>query len=328
MPYGVPDDLWRRLPADEQAAIAATASMPTPTPAPTIPPPAPALTPPASTPAPPPTPPTPDPYATDALVPPGVRVPSGYLGKNVTLITAPSSTQPPPTGVQNPAQPTAATPAAPTGAEPNASQPTRASVGPNPANPSQRVLLGIPPPEEGPIGPEPFPEWLKGFKDALAATHYGEAPDNVSKAFRNWVERNWLGSPFTPAQLGEAFSLAETETVSPFGMTSAAEGFKRANPPGTHNPFEFVAFSPYAASNLLRRAFAIQKDLDRTASQDAHLEGALSAVGLVLAIVDRGAASHIPYAGRYVGVGDPATSLQASLEDVLKSAGEATVPRG
>ena len=121
MPYGVSDDVWRRLPADDRAAIAAAASAPTPAPAPTTPPPAPALTPAAPTPAPPP--PNSDPYATDALVPPGVRVPSGYLGQNVTLITAPSSTQPPPTGLQNPDQPTAATPAAPIGADPNSSQP-------------------------------------------------------------------------------------------------------------------------------------------------------------------------------------------------------------
>jgi hypothetical protein len=140
MPYGVPDDLWRRLPADEQAAIAATASAPTPTPAPTTPPPAPALAPPASTPpAPPPTPSTADPYATDALVPPGVRVPSGYLGQNVILITAPSSTQPPPTVPQNPYQPTAATPAAPTGADPTLSQPTPAPSGALPENPSRSL---------------------------------------------------------------------------------------------------------------------------------------------------------------------------------------------
>ena len=83
---------------------------------------------------------------------------------------------------------------------------------------------------------------------------------------------------------------------------------------------------PYSASNLLRRAFATQKDLDRTASQDATLEGALSAVGLVLAIVDLKASYCIPYAGRYVGGGNPATSLQATLEDVLTSVGEVTSP--
>ena len=279
--------------------------------APTLPPAAPA---PAATPS-------SDPYATDALVPPGVRVPSGYLGQNVTLMTPPSSIQPPPTGQKNADQPTAATPAAPTGAEPNSSQPTLASVRP------QRTLLGIPPPEEGPIGPEPFPEWLNGLKEALEATHYGEVPDNVSKAFQRWVERNWLGSPFTPAQLDEAFALAKTGTAYLVGK-SVAEGFARANPPGTPNPFEYPVFQPDSASSLLRRAFAIQKELSSTTSQAAaaRLEGALSAVGLVLAIVYPSALPSISYAGRYVGVGYPATSLEASLQDVLASVGTATRP--
>jgi hypothetical protein len=207
--------------------------------------------------------------------------------------------------------------------------PTNATVNLNlPTDPSQPTLFGVLPPEEGPTD-APFPEWIKGLKEALEGTHYGEAPDNVSSAFQAWVEKDWLGAPFTPAQLREAFSLAETENAYPFGAKSVAQGFARTSPPGTYNPFEEVAFSSSDAKNLLRRAFAIQKDLDNTTSQvaAAPLEGALSAVGLVLAIVYPSGSYVIPYAGKYVGVGNPATSLQATLQDVLDSVGKATRPR-
>jgi hypothetical protein len=140
------------------------------------------------------------------------------------------------------------------------------------------------------------------------------------------VEANWLGAPFTPSQLSEAFAVTETEIAYLAGKP-LADAFGRANPPGAYNAFEHLAFTPESTVNLLRRAFAIQNDLDRTASQDPRLEGALSAVGLVLAIVDPYASNVIPYAGRYLGSGNnPAAALQAALQDVINPAPEAPAP--
>jgi hypothetical protein len=354
VPYGIPDSTWNRLPPDDQAAIIAASKGQTP-PAPTSPSLVPTTTAPAVAP---PTQATtaPPPNLTagsgaanavtselndadDALVPPGVNVPTR---PGVTLIPA-TPIAPPPGASTTATQPTPATAAppqdlsgdvlVPKGLAP-AARPGVTLISATPAfggppSPSKRTLAAVPGPgEEGPHETEPFPAWLKGLKDALDKTHYGEAPGNVSKAFQAWVKTHWLGAPYTPTQLHEAFSLARTEVYYPRGQ-SFAEAFARTSPPGTPNPFAVVVYSPYDASSLLRRAFAIQKDLDRTTSQvaAAHLEGALSAVGLVLAIVDSGALYKIPDAGRYVGVGPPATSLQATLQDVLESAGEATRPR-
>jgi hypothetical protein len=107
MPYGVPPEVWAHLPPDEQAAIAAAweaaeaanpSSPTTPSPPPTPSPvPTPADTAPPST----------ADFTSDAFVPPGVVVPTGYLGASVVLV--PVSWQPPPSSaIESPTQPTPA----------------------------------------------------------------------------------------------------------------------------------------------------------------------------------------------------------------------------
>jgi hypothetical protein len=164
---------------------------------------------------------------------------------------------------------------------------------------------------------EPFPEWLKGLKASLEKVGYGAAPeDRLSKTFKAWVEKNWRGAAFTPGQLGAAFALVQTELK--YTITkSVADDWVRANPPGTFNPYVFVGVKDDVVANLLGRALAIQQNLrDRPTSRvsAAKLEGALSALGLVLAIVYPSALKYIPDAGAFVGKGSsPAASLEAAL---------------
>lgn len=70
-------------------------------------------------------------------------------------------------------------------------------------------------------------------------------------------------------------------------------------------------FGGDSAARLIRRARAINAELAtvRGGAQVATLEGAFSATGLALAIVDYSALYTTPYAREYVGAGNPAEAL-------------------
>lgn len=116
------------------------------------------------------------------------------------------------------------------------------------------------------------------------------AKDRLDPTWRRWVRAHWIGAPFTTSQL----RLATDLVVS-------------------HQQFSFhgklVGYGGAVAA-LLQRAYSLQKRIDlASGAERQHLEGALSAIGFMTAVVDRGALVYIPQAGTYVGSGDPADSI-------------------
>lgn len=168
------------------------------------------------------------------------------------------------------------------------------------------------PDEEGALGSvDHLLDQLKKLGDDI---HFGRAAHNADDVWKSWVQAHWVGAPFTVTQLRAALSLAKTATFYPFGK-GAADAFARTNPRGTPNPFEEKFLSGDTAATLIRRARTIDAELlgATTPSRIATLEGALSATGLALAIVDYQALYTIPYAGTYIGAGNPADSIEAAL---------------
>jgi hypothetical protein len=282
--YGVPSDLWRRLPPDDQAAVRAGAMG--------VPPPAiGGYAPAPATPAPPPN-----------LAAPGTSRtgPSGEYpaAKPVTTSTAAAT---------NPGRLAGWTLASREARVGRVHTGTATSRG-------GRRLAGTPGSfPEDPLGAGL--EDLDRIKAAIDDIHFREAANNADEQWRRWVETHWVGAPFTIGQLRAALSIVTTKPWYPLGKL-AARAFARANPPGTPNPFEKMYLRGDYAAVLIRRARTINDRLART-TDGAHvrtLEGALSATGLALALVDPLVLYTIRYAGEYIGVGNPAEALKSAFE--------------
>jgi len=392
MPYGIDPALWRRLPPEDQVAIAAEvtgtsaaiggyapapASTATPvhpaTPASSAPPPnlssgttsrtdatgsypaAQTVTVPTKPPVTPPSPGTGWTLASreaqvgrvadatdnedDVLVLPGTRTPGS---RGVTLVTAPTAwpTVGPPVPI--PALPSpghSGTSAAGKGKSvgiPSHPADSRPSGGPSqpadsrsPGGPLRR-LAGDPQPghlpDEEPSRAGVY-DAIDQLKQAVETIHLRGASSAVDKQWQNWVRTHWAGAPFTTTQLQAALSLVKTETAYPFGKP-AYENFKKTNPPGTPSVFDPVkSISRESLPDLVRRAWAIQSALanvrqgTRVAQQErvTQLQGAISAVGLVVAIVDRSVLSDLPSAGSYVGLGNPADAINEGFNVPVRS---------
>ena len=165
-------------------------------------------------------------------------------------------------------------------------------------------------------------EAIDALKKALDVIRLREASGDADKQWQDWVRTHWAGAPFTTNQLQAALSLTKTDTFYPFGKP-AYQNFQQTHPPGTPSQFDPATYiSGDSVSALIRRAWAIQSSLanlrqdTRVAQQDlvAQLRGALSAVGLVVAVIDLSALFLIPAAGSYVGAGNPAEAVKAGFQ--------------
>lgn len=271
MPYGVSDNVWNHLPADDRASIVAAwqranaagqqpGSAPTPTGAAV------------------PHPVQPTDSGTDALVPPGVRPPPSRPG--VTYLPAPAAASAPaasPPGASQTGATATAAPAPAAGAD--GALPATANL--HPLQPigardltlvSSALTLRSPSAlsatsERSPsrTSAPPSPEIVKALVDNFA-------PDEKDDAILGlYVRAHWGGPRFTLPQYTAALAFAKA-----------------------HERFAYHGVVPepgYEQAPLLRRALRLQKEAARakTRAEKTRLEGDLSATALVLWLVSGGA---------------------------------------